>query len=656
MAAGPPEVSDRAPASAADPRFAALVEGTREIIFEIREDGRVASAFGTAHTGWSTEQVLGLSAFDFAHPEDAAAMREALTAFVDRGDARPREVRGLHADGVYRWYELRAARYTTPDGEPRVLVMGQDIEERKQAELALRESEQRFRSLVDQSPFGVLIVDGQLNVVAANRAYAELVGAGSVETLGPHNLWKSPALAAVSTHELIERVASGERIVTEVSYTSLFGKQVDVRAHIAPLSDERGQVVGAQLLFEDVSASRALEDQLRQSQKMEAVGRLAGGIAHDFNNYLTVILGCGEAIREDSPPGSEIHEASDQIVEAAERSAALTRQLLAFSRRQVTRPEVVDLGDIVSRLEPILRRVLGDGIALRCEVRPGRPSIWADPSLLEQVLMNLTANARDAMAQGGCLEIVVSPAPSTEAEAGGSRPAVMLEVRDEGVGMEPATRARIFEPFFTTKPESLGTGLGLSTVYGIVRQLGGSIEVESEPGRGSRFRISIPECDEERVLAARTGRIPQPDLGGNERILLVEDEATIRGLAADVLRRGGYAVVEAVDGCDALDRLRKDRTRFDLVLTDVLMPRMNGVELARALRTEEPELPVLFMSGYAEAMLEQDGGLPRDVDLLQKPFSPRSLRARVRAVLDRKAEPAAGSPASEAASGSGADA
>ncbi|MCP5043623.1 MAG: response regulator, partial [bacterium] len=536
----------------------------------------------------------------------------------------------------YRWYQIRSAHFYDGEGEARFLVVIRDVNDEKLATAALQENEQRYRSMVDQSPFGVLIVDSALNVVMANKAYADLVGAASPNHLRKHNLFDSPAMQSKSTQELIARVVEGERIATELFYTSTFGKRVDVRAHVAPIQDENGNTVAAMLLFEDISTNRLLEDQLRQSQKMEAVGRLAGGIAHDFNNYLTVILGCGEAILEETQPGSDAHEAANQIMETSELSAALTHKLLAFSRRQVTRSELVDLGEVVARLEPMLRRVLGTGIDFDCMREPQVPMIWADPTLIEQVVMNLAVNARDAMPDGGALQIRVGMSTATvpvgiPAGAG----TIELSVQDSGIGMDEETRTHIFEPFFTTKEKTGGTGLGLSTVYGIVHQLNGTIHVSSVLGEGSMFRISFPKAKAEEISNKTVAPLPPRETRGNEHILLVEDEAPIRKLARNALTRVGYELLEASNGKAALELAATSQRPIDLLVTDVMMPQMSGTQLAVKLRADRPALRVLFISGYAESSSLPDGDLPKEVDLLKKPFSPRMLLERVRDALDR---------------------
>jgi len=610
--------------------LATLTRLSRHIVFELDAFGRVVNSLGNTLGDLDASSLKDRGADEFVHPEDLDNVRTAFFAAGPDKAFSPIEFRGRQPDHRYRWYRLDSHRCLDEDGEPRTLYVCRDIHDNHLAVTALQESEQRYRSLLDQSPLGCLIVDAELNVVTANLAYAKLVGAESLEALDEHNLWKSPALESLATREIIETVAAGDTIATELSYTSAFGRRVDTRAHIAPLRDEIGAVNGAQILFEDVTESRALEEQLRQSQKMEAIGRLAGGIAHDFNNYLTVILGCAETVREAGEAGSELNEAGQQIVETAERSASLTRQLLAFSKRQVSQPRLIALDTLVIGLEPMLRRLVGETIEIKLKLQRTGSKIWADPLLLEQVIMNLAVNAKDAMPHGGTLKIEIRETVQREGES------VELILSDNGLGIDVDVLPHVFEPFFTTKSESGGTGLGLSTVYGIIRDMNGAIEVESQKNQGTSFRICVPKASN----VVSTSQTPEavaelPERQGFGLILLVEDEPLIRRLVATTLSRAGYQVVEASNGEEALACVEGLDEPIDLLVTDVMMPKMNGAELAARIRLQSPNLRVLFMSGYAETVIANDGALPAGVDLLQKPFSPRHLRERVGKALDR---------------------
>jgi two-component system cell cycle sensor histidine kinase/response regulator CckA len=394
----------------------------------------------------------------------------------------------------------------------------------------------------------------------------------------------------------------------------------------------------------DVTERRGMEEQLRQSQKLEAVGRLAGGVAHDFNNLLTAILGGAQLLADGLAPSSPLRQEALEIQEAGRKAALLTRQLLAFGRKQAARPVVVDLGEIVTGLDRMLRRLIGEDVELVTAARPGAGCVRADPGQIEQVIVNLAVNARDAMPAGGRLTIETANVElgedvtrrHAEAKPG---PHVMLAVSDTGVGMTPEVRSHLFEPFFTTKRQGEGTGLGLSTVYGIVKQCGGEIGVCSEPGKGTVFKIYFP-----RVAAPAEPIAPAPAprgaARGTETVLVVEDEVMVRTLAVRVLRQAGYDVLEAGDGEEAL-RLAagaKDR-KIELMVSDVVMPHMGGPELAQRLRAERPDLRVLLMSGYTDRAGDVEAQLGARTAFLSKPFASSELLRKVREVLDRHDAP-----------------
>jgi two-component system cell cycle sensor histidine kinase/response regulator CckA len=391
----------------------------------------------------------------------------------------------------------------------------------------------------------------------------------------------------------------------------------------------------------DVTARRTLEAQLRQAQKMEAIGRLAGGVAHDFNNLLTVITGYGEQILNSLPEGDEMRVGVDAIVNAADRACSLTQQLLAFSRRQMREPRILDVNSVMNGMGKMLQRVIGEDVNLVIVPANGLWPIAADPNQLEQVILNLAVNARDAMPGGGTLTIETGMACLDEAyfvehQLGGTAgDFVMLAVSDTGSGMSAEVRQHLFEPFFTTKESGRGTGLGLSTVYGIVKQNGGYIWVYSEPGRGTSFKIYLPRAvgpvDDSRNLAG-----PAEAPGGSESVLVVEDDSVVRQLVCESLRLNGYAVFEAEDGAEALRFFEGHPGTIDLLVTDVVMPNMNGCEAAARLRSGHPDLAVLYMSGYTDHAIVHQSALEPGAEFLQKPFTPSALARRVREVLDRQ--------------------
>jgi nitrogen-specific signal transduction histidine kinase/ActR/RegA family two-component response regulator len=405
---------------------------------------------------------------------------------------------------------------------------------------------------------------------------------------------------------------------------------------IVPVYNDAGLHTHWVAVHRDISERKLLEEQLFQSQKMEAVGRLAGGIAHDFNNVLTAISGFSELLLEELPAGEGPHEEVQQIRAAASRATALTRQLLAFSRKQIMRPRTVDVASLVRDMERLLARATTEEIAIRMHIADHTPPVLADPVQLEQVLLNLTVNAAEAMPDGGVLTIEVSDVALGESYAHrhhGVLPGhyVCLVVSDSGVGMDRVTRERIFEPFFTTK--SGGTGLGLSTVYGIVRQSGGHIWVYSETGVGSTFKIYLPVATGEAPVEPE-GAPEAEAIGGSETILVVEDEALVRDVTRAMLSRRGYRVLVAKDGENALSVAANHMGVIDLLLTDVIMPRANGRRVAEQLRMMRPELRVVYMSGYTEDAIVHHGVLEAGIVLLEKPFTEQALARTVREVLD----------------------
>ena len=421
---------------------------------------------------------------------------------------------------------------------------------------------------------------------------------------------------------------------------------------LSPILDATGVVVGASKTARDLTtqrkaaeALRRTEEQLRQAQKMEAVGRLAGGIAHDFNNVLSVILSYSTILITDLRPNDPVAEDIDEIRKAAVRAADLTRQLLMFSRQQVIEPKVLDLNELLPGMDKMLRRILGEDIDLVSTLAPRLGRIRADPSNVEQVIMNLVVNARDAMPTGGHLTIETG---NVDLDADYARehvgctpgPHVMLAVTDTGIGMDQETQTLIFDPFFTTKGPGVGTGLGLSIVYGIAKQSGGTVWVYSEPGKGTTFKVYFPRVEAATSEAPMASPLPVT-LRGSETILLVEDQEQVRAVAYGILVRSGYRVIVAPNAGEALLQAETHAGTIDLLLTDVVMPQMSGAELAKRIAPARPEMKVLCMSGYTDDSIVRHGVLESGIAFLQKPFTPESLTRKVRETLD--ASPAGGS-------------
>jgi len=507
------------------------------------------------------------------------------------------------------------------------------------AQERLRRSEMNFRSLVTNAPYGICRCDSTGKLLTANPALLSILGYGSAdEIIGSHlgMLYND----AQQWFDLADRLrASSPFNGVIVEWKKKSGATTLVRISGRTVFNG-GHSKTFELFAEDVTERRLLEQQLQQSQKMEAVGRLAGGIAHDFNNLLMVISGYAEFLLDRLGPEPALRAPAQEIASAAGRASSLTRQLLAFSRKQMLAPKILDLNNVVTENLKMLRRMIGEDIELVMLAAADLGSVRADAGQVEQVIMNLAVNARDAMPSGGKFIIETSNVSLDEDQARFHAPLkagdyVMLSMTDTGAGMDPETKLHIFEPFFTTKGPK-GTGLGLSTVYGIVKQSGGYIWVESEPAKGTTFKVylprvaDMPEAQPQAALAAEHGRT-EP---GTETILLVEDEANLRYLARQFLEKQGYQVIEAADGAVAMQIAVAHEGVIHLLLTDVIMPGMNGRELAQRVGEIRPNTKVLYMSGYTENVVGRNGTLDAGIQLLQKPFTLRELKNRVREVLD----------------------
>ena len=509
----------------------------------------------------------------------------------------------------------------------------------------LRRSEANFRSLVTNAPYGICRCDSTGKILDANPAFLRLLGLASADELvGQHifglyaenDQWFALADFLRSAEPFKGLTAEWKRKDSTTTVVRISGRSV--------IDGGDGRLV-FELFAEDVTERRVLEQQLRQSQKMEAIGRLAGGIAHDFNNLLMVISGYSEFLLERLGAEPHLRGPAQEIAGAAERASSLTRQLLAFSRKQMLAPRIVNLNDVATENIKMLTRMIGEDIDLVMVPGPNLWSIRADAGQLEQVIMNLAVNARDAMASGGKLTIETSNVTLDEDYARSHAPLpagdyVMVAISDTGEGMDSETQSHIFEPFFTTKGTK-GTGLGLSTVYGIIKQSGGYIWVHSELGRGTTFKIYLPRVPSTGQAATQVAspleyRRVEP---GTETILLVEDEANLRYLARQYLEKQGYKVIEAADGAVAMQIAVAHDKMIHLLLTDVIMPGMNGRELAQRISEIRPNVKVLYMSGYTENVIGHNGMLDDGVRLLQKPFTLRDLKSKVREVLDATPTP-----------------
>ena len=497
--------------------------------------------------------------------------------------------------------------------------------EADRAQAALREREAEFRAFVDHASDAFFVQEGGTGTVLdVNLQACQSLGYTRAELIGAAPSLFDGAARGAMMEELQRRLDAGGAVTFDSIYTRKDGSTFPVEVRIRMFTS-RGRPVGLALV-RDVTARRALEEQLQQAQKMEAIGRLAGGVAHDFNNLLTVINGYAEGLLADLPAGAAREDVA-VIRDAGNRAAALTAQLLAFSRRTIIAPRPINLTAMVARLARMFERVLGERVTLVTDLAAGLPTVMADGGQLEQVLLNLVVNAKDAMSAGGTLTIATSERASTLLGR-----QVCLVVEDTGEGMPEDVRARVFEPFFTTKPQGQGSGLGLATVYGIVRQAGGYVQVESRVGHGSRFTVSLPASDAVEVAVTRAGAT---QVDGAEVVLVVEDEESVRRLIVRGLEQHGYRVLAAADGAAALKLEAAHATPIDLLITDVLMPGMTGRELADAVKQRRPTIQVLFISGYTDDEVLRHGVVIGKDAFFHKPFTPLGLLTKVRDVLDR---------------------
>jgi len=559
-----------------------------------------------------------------------------------RGDparSRTLEFELICKDGRTVWTESKLSAVRDSSGSPTgFIAVSRDITERKRVEAELQETTETLRTIIDVSVLPIVAADQDLRITLWNNAAVQLFGWTAQEVLGKP-LPTIPDDRRAEFEQAQVRSRAGTDIIYETQRRRKDGTLVDVLRSSAPFFDVNGEVVGGMAIFVDITERKQLEEQLRHAAKMEGIGRLAGGIAHDFNNLLTVINGRSYILLSQLPAGNAMRRDLLLIQQSGDRAAALTRQLLAFSRKQTLAPAVIDLNEVVAGLKTLLERVLGEDVGLIMDLDPAVSDVTADPGQIEQVIVNIVANARDAMREGGQLTLETR---HVDVDAGYARQKAelapgryeVLSISDTGIGMDAATAARVFEPFFTTKPVGKGTGLGLATAYGIVKQSGGDITVSSEPGAGTTFRIYLPAT--RASAAASPGIVETAAPGGTEVVLLVEDDANLRALTRDILASEGYSVLESENVEDALRIAGSREGPIDLLLTDVVMPHMSGRSLADAVKGRRPEVSVLYMSGYTDDAIVHHGVLDPGIALLEKPFTPLALARKVREALDRR--------------------
>jgi len=521
-----------------------------------------------------------------------------------------------------------------------LVIVNRDVTERKRAAEALERSESSFRSVVEDAPYGIYRASIAGDLIVVNLALQKMLGYDSREELLQTNVG-THIYRHASEHEKFTQTVVQEQSFKdlELEWKRKDGAPITVRCSGWPVKNETGAVTYLEVFAEDVTERRVLERQLRMAQKMEAVGRLSGGIAHDFNNLLGVIIGYSQVLKRSLGSANPLlFEHAEEIEKASQRAVSLTRQLLAFSRQQVLEPVILNLNTLLSDMEKMLPRLIGEDVALELNLDPALAQVKADHGQVEQVIMNLAVNARDAMPDGGKLTLQTANVDLDLAytrQHPGSRIGqyVMLAVSDTGTGIDPEIQSQIFEPFFTTKERDKGTGLGLATVYGVVKQSGGYIAVDSEKGKGARFSVYLPRVGQT-VSTAETKIAPPANIRGSETVLLVEDAEPLRKLAHMFLRDSGYKVLTAADGTEALAAARSHAGPIHLLLTDVVMPGINGRVLAERLAPLQPGMKVLYMSGYTDSFIAGHGVLEAGTHLLHKPFTEDVLTRKVREILD----------------------
>jgi two-component system, cell cycle sensor histidine kinase and response regulator CckA len=587
-------------------------------------------------SGYSDEEIAELAApASYFSPDDLARVAEFVEQVLTGGPASI-ELDLIRKDGRTVPTEYRVSAIGGEEGEPQYLIsIGRDVTARMQVEAELRASEERYRALIENADILVSVYDRDGVCQFMNAKLASVFGDSPDRLVGRGLADLHPGMAAEYT-ERIRTVIDSE---TKMSFDDVVSFPLGDRlliSNVRPIIGADGSAVAAQIISHDVTEVRKLEEQRAQMQRIEAVGKLAGGIAHDFNNLVTVISNTCDLVATKLDDDHAFAEDLREIRTASDRAAELTNQLLAFSRKQLVRPRTMSLNMVVRENEEMLRLVLGEDVDLVVKVDPGLPNTRFDPGQAERILLQLAGNARDAMPDGGRLTIETASVELDDSyhehhpyTAPG--PYVMLEVNDTGRGMDNDTRTQVFEPFFTTKKIGQGPGLGLSTVYGIVKQLGGSVEIDSETGRGTSVKIYLPvdAGEAERETEPTTAEPPT----AQRTVLLVEDEASVRRIAHRILEKLGYRVLVGTNGKDALRVAEAHSGAIDLVLSDVLMPEMSGRECVERLSEIRPGLKVIYMSGYTESAIADQGVLDEGTEFLQKPFSIDTLAAAVRRVL-----------------------
>ncbi len=591
-------------------------------------------------TGYTERELRSLGLEAITHPEDFPSCMDRIRELVSgKTSSFVIEKRFMTKAGNPIWVRNSVAAVRDKTGDVSNLIgLFEDISERKKAEECLISSEEKYRSIFEETRDVIFVSTPEGKFTDMNPAGLQWLGYQSMEELGKIDI-SSDLYVNAQDRDLFRQSIERQGYVKdyELQIKKAAGQKATVRLTATAVRDVKGRVIGYRGSMRDVTLEKTLEHQILQAQKMEAVGQLAGGIAHDFNNILSAIIGYGHLVLMQLQGDSPLRPYVDQILDSSERAAALTQNLLTFSRRQITNPLPVRVDELIRNVTPVLNKLITEDIELKLELRAEAGTAIADHLQIEQALMTLVTNARDAMPHGGVLTISTQrmEIDSTFVETHGfgkTGSYVVISVEDTGIGFDEITKARIFEPFFTTKEMGKGTGLGLAMVYGAVKQNDGFINVYSEVGKGTAFRIYLPEVAST-IGEAGDAEIQSP-LGGTETILLVEDDRALRELTVMLLEKYGYTVIEAIDGDDALVRFSEWRKGINLLITDVVMPKRSGIEVFQEIKKFNPSMKVLLLSGYARDITQTRGVVDASVNFLQKPVSPNTLLNKIREILD----------------------
>jgi two-component system, cell cycle sensor histidine kinase and response regulator CckA len=632
--------------AASEKRFRSLVQNSSDLVTIVSPEGTILYASDSAEriVGHTPGSLLGTSLLSYLDDRDVSAVEGLLKNANGKASASgPIEFILHRADGSPVWLEAVGSNLLNDATIRGIVLNARDVSERKRADRALRESEERYRDLFDNASDLVCMAAPDGSLLYVNKAWQQGTGYGEDE-IGRMQLLElvHPDCQAYY-REVLERVLRGERLDhVELVFVPKAGTPITVEGNLS-CTFKDGQPSVVRGIYRDITERKRVEEHLRRAERMQAAGKLAGGVAHEVNNMMTGVIGFSEFLLRSLEPADPRRSDVEEIIRAGTRAADVTRQLLAFTRQQFLRPQVLSVNSVILEMEKLLRRSLGENNVLEFQLSPDAGELRADRGQVEQVLINLILNARDALVTNGRVTVQTANAEWDEVYAqrhgGVDLPLgryVMFAVSDNGCGMDRDVQERIFEPFFTTKPIGQGTGLGLSTVYGIVKQSGGYIWVYSEPAEGSVFKVYLPEASSGKTAEPVPERRAEVPAGGTETILVIEDEDIVRTLASRGLRDHGYVVIEARNGTQALHYIQQHPGTVGLVISDVVMPEMGGRELGQSLARIDPDLPVLYMSGYTGEDVVQRGLLDPGAPFQQKPFTPAGLATKVRRMLDHQ--------------------